>query len=279
MTQPRIPAISPRIKLLALDMDDTLLNLELEVSSDNQRALSAAAERGVQVVLASGRPPEALAPFVQLLGMDQREGFLIAYNGSLIVETHTGKTEWSIELDTPLLTEIWDLAAECGQPVLTYDAEGILFSKDNLYTRKDCELTGRSGRVVSREEFLSKPRVKVILPGDPGFLTGVEARFQEGFQGRANMYRSKPYFFEIMHPEADKGHALERIARLHGLRREEVMAIGDSWNDEGMLRWAGVGVAMANGAEGIRGIADWVTTRDHDEDGVAEAVDRFILDL
>jgi hydroxymethylpyrimidine pyrophosphatase-like HAD family hydrolase len=131
--------------------------------------------------------------------------------------------------------------------------------------------------VAGKSEFLGEPRVKVLLPGDPAGLNPVEAAFRQSFSGRANMFRSKPYFFEVLPRDADKGLALGRLAALHGIRRESVMAVGDSWNDEGMLRWAGWPVAMANAAADIRRIAAWVTTRSHDDDGVAEAIDRFIL--
>jgi Cof subfamily protein (haloacid dehalogenase superfamily) len=265
------------IKVLALDLDDTLLNEGLGISPGNLRALAAAEGRGVQVVLASGRAPEAMAPFARTLGLDRREGHLIAFNGSLIVESDTGRTEWGIQLGTELLGDMWDLAGAFNQPIQTYVPGEILFSIDNPWTLRDAELSGLKRRRVDRDEFLREARVKVLLPGDPVALDPVEARFKDVFRGRANMLRSKPYFFEIMRPEADKGLALERLAAMEGLAREEVMAIGDSWNDEGMLRWAGVSVAMANGAEDIRRIATWVTTRSNDEDGVAEAVQRFIL--
>jgi hypothetical protein len=78
---------------------------------------------------------------------------------------------------------------------------------------------------------------------------------------------------------ADKALALARIAETHGILQTEVMAIGDSWNDEGMLRWAGVSVAMINGPEEMHRLATWVTTRDNAADGVAEAVARYILDV
>ena len=276
MDEPSIPHVLS-IKLLALDMDDTLLDQNLTISPENQRALTAAEELGVKLVLASGRAPEALTPFATILGMDQRPGYLIAYNGSQILASDTGEVEWEVKLGPALLAETWDLAAAFRQPIQTYSPQGILASVDNPGSRHDSQMTGMAWKVVDRAEFMSEPRVKVLLPNDPEALDPVEARFKEVFQGRANMYRSKPYFFEVMPREADKGFALERVATLHGFRQEEVMAIGDSWNDEGMLRWVGVGVAMANGAEVIRRLADWVTTRGHDEDGVAEAVDRFIL--
>lgn len=265
------------IKLLALDLDDTLLDRDLRISPGNQHALTAAEDLGVRVVLASGRAPAAMLPYASVLGMDRREGYLIAYNGGLILETGTGREEWSASLEPALLAEIWDLAAEMGVALQTYRADAILANRDNPGTQRDTQLTGIPNRVVSRAEFLAEPRVKALLPGDPGALDPVEARFNEVLRGRANMYRSKPYFFEILPLESDKGLALERVATMHGIRREEVMAVGDSWNDEGMLRWAGVAVAMANGAEDMRRIATWVTTRGNNEDGVAEAVHRFIL--
>jgi Cof subfamily protein (haloacid dehalogenase superfamily) len=276
MDEPSIPHVLS-IKLLALDMDDTLLDQNLTISKENQRALTAAEELGVKLVLASGRAPEALTPFASILGMDRRPGYLIAYNGSQILASDTGAVEWETKLGPALLAETWDLAEALRQPIQTYSPQGILASVDNPGSRHDSQMTGMAWKVVDRAEFMSEPRVKVLLPNDPEALDPVEARFKEVFQGRANMYRSKPYFFEVMPREADKGFALERVATLHGFRQEEVMAIGDSWNDEGMLRWAGVGVAMANGAEVIRRLADWVTTRGHDEGGVAEAVERFIL--
>jgi len=266
-----------RIKLLALDMDDTLLGRDLRISPGNQRALAAAEALGVRVVLASGRSPAALLPYVRTLGQDRHPGHFIACNGSLIVATDTGEEALRVTLDPDLLAECWDLAQALRQPIQTYSRNSILVNLDNPLTQRDTQLTGLVSRVVDRAEFIAEGRVKLVLPGDPLGLNPVEARFKETFKDRANMYRSKPYFFEIMPLTADKGLALEYLAALHGLPRAEVMAVGDSWNDEGMLRWAGVSVAMANSAEAILPLADWITTRSHDDDGVAEAVERYIL--
>ena len=267
----------PPVRLLALDLDDTLLNEQLEISPGNCQAILEAEQAGVRVVLASGRATQSMQSYGRSLGMDRREGYYITFNGASIVESDTGREEWGVKIDVPFLTEIWDLASELGQPVQTYIDGSILVSLDNQYTRLDTELTGIPWRAVDREKFLAAPRVKVLLPGEPRSLDGVEATFKQRFAGRANMFRSKPFFFEVLPNEADKGLALAKLAGLHGIRREEVMAIGDSWNDEGMLRWAGVSVAMANAAPGIRDVASWVTTRDHNDDGVAEAIGRFIL--
>jgi Cof subfamily protein (haloacid dehalogenase superfamily) len=265
------------IRLLALDLDDTLLDEQLRISPGNREAILEAERRGVQVVLASGRATESLLAYGRELGMDRRPGYFIAYNGSAIVESDTGQAEWGVKVDPATIAEAWDLAMEMDQAIQTYVPGAILVSHDNEYTRKDTELTGIPNRVVDRSEFVAEARVKLLFPGEPRSLDPVETRFKLTFAGRANMFRSKPYFFEFMRPEADKGLALERLAGLHGIPRESVMACGDSWNDEGMIRWAGVSVAMANAHPDIKKLATWVTTRDHHHDGVAEAIERFIL--
>ena len=265
------------IRLLAVDLDDTLLNDALQIGQENQRALAVAEAAGVQVVLASGRAPAALSGFARTLGMDQRPGYLITFNGGLILASDTGRTVWGVSLEPALLAELWELAAHFKQPIETYGAGGILVNLDNDVSRLESEHTGLALRVVDRTEFCSEARVKIILPGEPRTLDQLEARFKEVFEGRANIARSKEYLLEAMPAEADKGLALARIAARLGLVREQVMAVGDSWNDEGMLRWAGVAVAMANGAPGIRRLAGWVTTRSNNQDGLAEAVDRYVL--
>jgi len=124
---------------------------------------------------------------------------------------------------------------------------------------------------------LSMPLPKLILPGDPDALTPIENMLKPHFGDRARLFRSKPYFLEIMPPEADKGLALAHLAEILGVKQEEVMAIGDAGNDKHMIEWAGIGVAMANATEEVRKVANWVTTKTNDEDGFAEALRRFVL--
>ena len=274
--QPTRSAPSP-IRLLALDLDETLLDRNRAISPGNQRALAAVQALGVRVILASGRPPAGLLPHLTTLGLHQREGHAIACNGGLIMALPAWREVWSVCLEPALLAEAWDQAADLRQPVQTYAPAGILVSQDNPVTRKDSRLTGLPWKVVDRAGFLAEPRIKVLLPGASPDLDPVEARFRAVFQGRANLSRSRPRVFEVMPLEADKGLALARIAALEGIPQQHVMAIGDSWNDEGMLRWAGVSVAMANAPAGIQQLATWVTSRGHDDDGVAEAVERYLL--
>jgi hydroxymethylpyrimidine pyrophosphatase-like HAD family hydrolase len=94
---------------------------------------------------------------------------------------------------------------------------------------------------------------------------------------RVTIFTSKPYFLEILPPACGKGEALAFVTNRLGIGRESVMAVGDSMNDESMIRWAGWGVAMRNGDDRIKAMASFVTARTNEEDGVAELVERYIL--
>jgi hydroxymethylpyrimidine pyrophosphatase-like HAD family hydrolase len=118
---------------------------------------------------------------------------------------------------------------------------------------------------------------KLLVPGDPMLLTPLESIIRTYLGDEITLFTSKPYFLEILPPRTDKGTALAKVAELLGVPREEVLAIGDSMNDEAMIRWAGLGVAMANGDERIKGIASLVTEKTNDDDGVAEVIETYIL--
>lgn len=265
------------IKLLALDLDDTLLNHDHIITDENRRALMAAEERGVHVVLASGRTPKAMIPYARELGMDRREGLLIAYNGASIRDCASLREEWGIRLDRQVCAELYAWCASEGIALQTYVDDAILVNVNNEYSRLDSELTGMPNILVDQVGFAAQERVKCLIPGDPAIIQTILPRISEAFKGRAVFFTSKPYFLEVMPPGADKGIALARLADIHGYRREEVMAMGDAMNDFGMVKWAGAGIAMANGRDELKAVAAWVTTRNNHESGVAEAVERFIL--
>jgi HAD superfamily hydrolase (TIGR01484 family) len=119
---------------------------------------------------------------------------------------------------------------------------------------------------------------KLLIPGDPMLLRPLESIFRTYLGKDVTLFTSKPYFLEILPAGTDKGTALARTAEFLGIRQEEVLAIGDSMNDEAMIRWAGMGVAMANGDERIKNIASLVTERSNDDDGVAEVIEKYILE-
>lgn len=265
------------MQLLALDLDDTLLNEDLEISQEDQRSLRLAEELGVHIVLASGRTPEAMAKYLRVLEMDRREGFLISYNGAQILRSDTGEVEWNCTLEPDTSRALFEECRRRDVPIQCYRRGTILVTRDNPYSQEDTRLTGMPRRVVDEGEFFAEEPVKLVIPMDPEPLALLAGELQEKYGRAANMFISKPFYFEILSPRADKGLALEQLALRHGFARDQVMAMGDALNDAGMLRWAGLPVAPANARPEIKKLVQWVTSRDHNHSAVTEAVSRFIL--
>jgi len=265
-------------RLLALDLDDTLLRSDLTISYQTRNAIKKAEAAGVVVVLASGRIPAAMEQFAGLLGLHKRQGYLICNNGTLIQESQTGKIVYEIRMDAKTALTAFDLADAEGFPVQIYEDDIMYVSRHNEYTGYDQKLTGLRQVVVENfRAMVGGGCHKLLIPGDPKLLPPLESILRTYLGDGITIFTSKPYFLEILPHNTNKGTALEKVANLLGINQKDVMAIGDSMNDEAMLRWAGTGIAMANSDDRIKNIADLVTTRDNDDDGVAEVIEKYIL--
>jgi hydroxymethylpyrimidine pyrophosphatase-like HAD family hydrolase len=151
-------------------------------------------------------------------------------------------------------------------------------SRHNEYSGCDQKLTGL--RQVVAEDFramLKNGCHKLLIPGDPVLLAPLENLLRAYLGDDVTLFTSKPYFLEILPPQTDKGTALEKVAGFLGIKREEVLAVGDSMNDEAMIRWAGTGVVMTNGDGRLKRIAKFVSENDNDNDGVAEIIEKYVL--
>ena len=267
------------VRLLALDLDDTLLRSDLSVSDRTRNAIKKAEAAGVAVVLASGRVPAAMDHFAELLGMHRRAGYLICCNGTIVKDSLTGDIIYKINIKPEAALAAFNIADAEGFSVQTYEGDILYVSRENEYTSYDQKLTGL--RQVVMENFQAMVAAgchKLLIPGDPLLLGPLEKLLCAYLDDDLTLFTSKPYFLEILPAQTDKGTSLAKIAALLGVKREEVIAIGDSMNDEAMIRWAGTGVAMKNGDKRIKNIADMVTDKSNDEDGVARFIELFILE-
>uniref|UniRef100_A0A7C3IP97 HAD family phosphatase n=1 Tax=Gracilinema caldarium TaxID=215591 RepID=A0A7C3IP97_9SPIR len=266
------------IKLLALDLDDTLLREDLTISFHTKNVLKKVEESGVIVMLASGRSPAAMDRYARDLGMHKRPGYLVCNNGTTILESHTGTVVKEFFLPIEAALAVYDLVDAEGFPVQIYDEGTIYVSRRNEYADIDQKLTGQRQVVVDNfRSFLAAGAQKMVIPGDPSLLRPLETLLKTFISDRVTIFTSKPYFLEILPPATGKGEALAVVAQMLGIDRSQVMAIGDSMNDESMIRWAGFGVAMANGDPRIKAIAKAVTNRTNEEDGVADFVEQYLL--
>ena len=266
------------VRMLALDLDDTLLRSDLTISYRTRHAIKRAEAAGVTVVLASGRIPASMEHFSRLLDMHKRPGYLICNNGTVIQESRTGAIVDEVKIDVKTALTAYDLADAEGFPVQIYEDDIMYVSRTNEFTEYDQKLTGLRQVVVENfRAMVGSGCHKLLIPGDPMLLTPLEKIIRTYLGENITLFTSKAYFLDILPAQTNKGTALAKVAELMGIKKEEVLAIGDSMNDEAMLRWAGMGVAMVNGDERIKNIADLVTEKTNDDDGVVEVIERFVF--
>lgn len=264
-------------KMIVLDLDDTLLRDDLTISPRTRDTLLKAQAQGVIVVLASGRPTGAMRRYAQELELARHGGWILSFNGAVITECATGQVIFEQSLSPELVHEIHDLAAAHGANILSYVDNVIVTPKADEWTAVEHRLTGMEVvEVVDFKAAIHKTAVKAIVLEEPARLKEVADKIRPEIAGRLNMVISKPFFLEFTDNGIDKRHSLARLLAHLDIDPLNVMAIGDGQNDAGMIQLAGLGISMENGAAEVRAIADHVTASNMD-DGVAQAVERFVL--
>lgn len=268
------------VKLIALDLDDTLLNSNRQIDDETVLALQECAKKGIYIVLCSGRAEDAILPFVRRLDIAGTEAgrYLIAINGCSIFDLHTRQQIFCRKVEPEILKRTNAIAKEYGFCSEVYTADSIYYPEYNDWTKLDVDLCGLKGvEVKDYEEFLNQPFVKMLVPGEPEVLLKLQDQLRAEFGDKAVIFISKPYFLEILPPNCGKGEAVTWLAQHIGIPVETTMGFGDSMNDESMIRMCGHGVAMCNGLDAIKQIADYVTKKSNDENGIAQFLREKVL--
>jgi Cof subfamily protein (haloacid dehalogenase superfamily) len=280
MNTAKLPAEKLDVKIIALDLDDTLLNCELRITPRTVVALQRAASKGIYIVLCSGRAENAILPYVRQLNIAgfQAGRYLIAINGSEVFDLHTRLPIMSQKLDADVLRFVYEEAKKRGLPVQVYDSSTIYASVDNKWTQIDAQLCGLRLEIVKDfSAFMENGHPKMVVPADPAEVEKLTPFLQEQLKGRAEIFISKPFFLEIMPPNCGKGEAVTWLADKLGIPLSKTMAFGDSMNDESMIRKTAYGVAMCNGLAYIQDAAKYVTRLSNNEDGIADFLEEFVL--
>lgn len=264
-------------RLIVLDLDDTLLQEDLTISPRTKQSLLDAQAKGVRVVLASGRPTGAIWRYAHELQLTAHDGWIISFNGAVVTSCATGELFFEQSLSQSEIHEIYDLAQSQGAGILSYVNDEIVTPQANEWTAVEHTLTGMPVREVPDfKAVIPATAVKAIVVQEPSFLRKVAEALRPQVIDRWNMVISKPFFLEFTQKGIDKRHSLDLLARHLGLQATEIMAIGDSYNDVGMMEYAGLGVCMANGPLDVQAKANHITASNQ-EDGVALAVEQFVL--
>jgi len=278
------------IKVIIMDVDGTLTNSEKKITEKTKNALIRAQEEGVILVLASGRPTSGLMDYAKELKMDEHHGLLVSFNGAKVVECQTNKL---------LFNEA--MSVKEGQAVLEHmkkfdvkpmiDKDDYLFVndvyncnvqyKDKPFNVIQYESRGGKFKLCEKDDlaaFADYPLNKILTAGDPEYLKKNYEEMMEPFKDTLSCMFTGPFYFEFTAKGIDKAKALDTVLIPMGYKKEEMIAFGDGHNDASMIKYAGIGIAMANAVEDLKEIADEVTLSNED-DGIAYALSKYFEDL
>ncbi len=262
------------IKLIALDLDDTLLDSKLAVSPRACEAIRKAVARGVTVTIATGRMYASALPYARQLELDVP---IITYNGALIKSCLSGEVLLNRPVARELTDQILSLCRERGWHVQTYVNDELHVAELNQYARHYSEMARVPAVVLGNRLYTEEGcPSKILIMAQPDEVLKISGQLKDAFAGNISIAVSKPTFLEITDPLANKGQALAFLADRLGIKQAEVMALGDSGNDLAMVQYAGWGVAMGNANAAVKAAAR-LETLSNDADGVAEAIEKYVL--
>lgn len=265
-------------KIIAVDMDGTLLKEDKTISEATIKAINKARAKGVRIVLASGRPIEGLNRYLTELDLISEEDYVLSYNGALVQNTATKEIISRVVLKGSDLHYLHNISKELGVNIHAFSTEqGLITPKMNKYTEVEATLNGIG--VLEREfETIDNQSeiIKIMMIDEPEILQAAIDKLPKEVYEKYTVVRSAPFFLEFLNKEANKGEGVRALAENLGFTKEQVICIGDAGNDLHMIQFAGLGVAMGNAFDEIKEIADYIT-KSNEEDGVAHVIEKFVI--
>lgn len=264
-----------RIRLVALDLDGTLIGEDLVLRPRVVDAVARAREAGTIVAIVTGRMFAASRPFAQTLGIT---GPVVCYQGAAIFDAVSGAMLRETPVQPDVAGTVLDWAHEHGVHVQCYADDTLYVEQINRFSKRYTDLARVEPVVVPslRAAFAGRPTIKIVLVDDAERSNQHLAALHALLGDRAYLTRSHVDFVEVIDPAVNKGEALRFVAERAGVPLDETLAVGDAWNDLPLLDAAAIGVAMGSAPPEVLSRADAVVA-DVANDGVAEAIERFVL--
>ncbi len=268
-----------KYKLLAVDLDGTLVTDDKKITERTRRAVRAMLDEGGSLVLSSGRPSRGVWPVAKELELDKRGGYILAYNGGELLDCRTGETIFSVELPRESIPRIIGLARQHGTAILTYEGGDIITeTPEDIYVLGEARNVKMGVRQVEDlASYITFPIVKLMMVGPEEKILEMEPIVREALGPEFAVFRSEAYHLEILPAGIDKGTGLLRTLASLGIPREASAACGDYDNDIPMVLAAGLGAAVANGCPAILEKAG-VVVPSNEEDGAAVLIESYILE-
>ncbi|MGQ7407828.1 sugar-phosphatase [Streptococcus suis] len=267
------------IKLVAIDIDGTLLNSQHEITPEVFQAIQDAKKAGVKIVIATGRPISGVRAILDQLNLTEAGDYVITFNGGLVQDAATGE---DIVKDTLSYDDYLDIelaARKLNLPMHASTKEGMYTANRNIgkYTVYEAMLVSSPVFYRTSEEMVGKEIIKCMMVDEAEVLDAAIPQLPSNLTDKYNIAKSAPFYLEITPKTVNKGRAIIQLAAKLGLTMDQTMAIGDQENDRSMLEVVGSPVVMENGNSELKKIAKYIT-KSNDESGVAYALREWVLD-
>lgn len=260
-----------KYKIIGLDLDDTLLNSQGQISDFTKETLLECEQKGIHVVLASGRPNFGVLKISNMIGLTNN--YMLSYNGGQIFKKN--ETVFSMDITKTQLDMLYDIAVENDTCILTYTNDKIIGYNPNEYTKVEVDLIGLPFEEIDDFKTLPlKSYPKALFTDEPTKIKALQEKLSK-LDG-LNVDISKPFFLEFVKTGVDKGQSLLRLGEIVNASPDEIVTFGDSYNDISMLKIAGTSVAMENAVQDVKNITTHITDT-NDNDGVAKFIRQHIL--
>ena len=267
------------IKLVAIDMDGTLLNSKKELLEETKQYFKDFHKKETEtlLVLCTGRPETGIRPYLKDLGYLEENHYIISQNGANIYESRTGKRVMDAFLDSAAIQKWIELGKKHGISVMGagVDYYYCFDQEPTEWMEFDVKLVSGKLKRIPTKESLNTDFYKILLMGDEEQLNEFETFIPQEWRDEFYVVRSQKYLVEVLTKGVNKAFGLEKLAQKLNIEPSEIAAIGDAANDVEMLEYAGLAIAMGNASEEVKAISDIVTDT-NENNGVIKAIDQLI---
>lgn len=263
--------------MIAVDMDGTLLRQDKKISPRTQAAIYKAIEKGIKIVIATGRPLEGVYRYLEELNLMKGDDYVISFNGSVVQNTTTKEVIKRSILKGKDLHRLYQLSKRLDVNIHAFTKEGCITPVMSKYSELEGEINDIPVKVKSYDTISDdEDIIKIMMVDEPEILGRAMKNLPEEIYKDYTVVRSAPYFLEFLNKHANKGEGLRALTKHLNISMDETIAIGDADNDAHMIECAGLGVAMANAFPEVKQISDYITASNN-EDGVAQVIEKFVL--
>jgi len=272
-------------KLIACDMDGTLLDKNFKFSHLDKDAIAKAQEKGVIFALCSGRSYKSLQGFAKELGVSPKGNYIVGFNGGVIYDMENEAIAIKYDMDKDIALQVVKVYENhCDRPnmeiVIYIDGENIIFEESAVYAReyqKTSQVHWHDTKDILSDAQKLDHIAKIIFIGENTTLQSFEKELKKTFGNGINICFSAEYLLEAGSAEHNKGSGIEWLCNQFNIGLDETIAIGDNHNDLPMIEKAGLGVAVANAVQAAKETADYVTEKDCSSGAIAEVISKFVL--